>query len=187
LSTSDVDILAKSLRRRWSSSGGAKADAYVGKFFRCIRIGTKITAKVVGNHGTYTVSIQALPDRTVRSACSCYIGRDGFCHHCAALAKTFLISPESFEEKSPRKPEEVKELGAVTEYLEGITLESLLIQLKGKGIAQKDFAAAIGMSTQHLSAIKSDELRNRFYHELGATKLACLWILEHHPEGGKEK
>jgi len=22
------------------------------------------------------------------------------------------------------------------------------------------------------------KLRNRFYHELGATKLACLWVLE---------
>jgi hypothetical protein len=27
-------------------------------FFAAVRTGTKITAKVVGNHGTYTVSIQ---------------------------------------------------------------------------------------------------------------------------------
>jgi transcriptional regulator with XRE-family HTH domain len=51
--------------------------------------------------------------------------------------------------------------------------------LKEKGIAQKAFAAGIGMSTQHLSAVKSSEIKNRFYHELGAIKLACLWVLEH--------
>ena len=35
------------------------------------------------------------------------------------------------------------------------------------------------MSTQHLSAVKSGELRNRRYHELGAIKLAVLWVMEH--------
>ena len=35
------------------------------------------------------------------------------------------------------------------------------------------------MNTRHLSAIKSSELRNRYFNELGATKLACLWVLEH--------
>lgn len=34
------------------------------------------------------------------------------------------------------------------------------------------------MNSRQLSAVKSSELRNRFYHELGATKLACLWVLE---------
>jgi len=35
------------------------------------------------------------------------------------------------------------------------------------------------MNTRHLSAIKASELRNRSFNELGATKLACLWVLEH--------
>ena len=73
----------------------------------------------------------------------------------------------------------------VAEYLENITLESLILRLKEKGISQKVFAASIGMSTQHLSAVKSSELNNRFYHELGATKLACLWMLEHYSESKK--
>jgi len=63
----------------------------------------------------------------------------------------------------------------------------LLGRLKEKGITQKTFAASIGMSTQHLSAVKSSELNNRFYHELGATKLACLWILEHYGDVKSEK
>ena len=60
-----------------------------------------------------------------------------------------------------------------------MTLETLLAELKASGITQSAFAASIGMNTRHLSAVKSSELRNHFFHELGATKLACLWVLEH--------
>ncbi len=186
LSNSDVEILTKSIKKNWSSSIGDKAKVYVDQFTNRVRIGTKIVAQVVGNHGTYTVSIQANPELIVTSACSCYIGKGGYCHHCAALAKTFLKAPESFVEKVAKKLEDVKELEEVAEYLEGVTLESLIAKLKEKGVTQKTFAASIGMSTQHLSAVKSSELNNRFYHELGATKLACLWILEHYAEVEKE-
>jgi hypothetical protein len=55
----------------------------------------------------------------------------------------------------------------------------LLTQLKDKGITQKAFAEQIGMNTRHLAAIKSSELRYHYFNELGATKLACLWVLEH--------
>jgi uncharacterized Zn finger protein len=146
-------------------------------------MGTRIVARVVGNHGTYTVSIQVSPHLAVTSACSCYIGKHGNCHHCVALGKTFLRAPDSFIEKVAKKLEAVKGLEDVFEYLESVTLESLIVRLKEKGITQKAFATSIGMSTQHLSAVKSSELNNRFYHELGATKLACLWVLEHHGKG----
>ncbi len=33
------------------------------------------------------------------SACSCYIGRSGGCHHCDALAQTFLDAAESIKQK----------------------------------------------------------------------------------------
>lgn len=187
MSNSDLEILTKSIQKNWSSPIGDKAKVYIGRFTNRVRIGTKILANVVGNHGTYTVSIQATPDLTVTSACSCYIGERGFCHHCAALAKTFLKTPDSFVEKLVKRLDEVKGLNEITEYLEAVTLESLIAQLKEKGITQKAFAASIGMSTQRLSAVKSSELRNRFYHELGATKLACLWMLEHYGEVKNEK
>jgi len=182
LSNSDLEILTKNIRKNWSSSIGDKAKVYVGQFTNRFRIGTKIVANVVGNHGTYTVSIQVTPELTVTSACSCYIGKGGYCHHCAALAKTFLKAPESFVEKLAKPLDEAKGLNEVAEFLESITLESLIAQLKEKGMTQKAFAASIGMSTQHLSAVKSSELQNRFYHELGATKMACLWMLEHYGE-----
>jgi hypothetical protein len=70
-------------------------------------------------------------------------------------------------------------LAELTEYLRGVTLDTLLQDLKAHGITQKAFAESIGMSSRHLSAVKSAEARNHFYHELGATKLACLWVLEH--------
>jgi hypothetical protein len=64
-------------------------------------------------------------------------------------------------------------------YLAGVTLEELLAQLKAHGITQKAFAEGIGMNSRHLGAIKSAELRNHFFMELGATKLAVLWVVEH--------
>jgi hypothetical protein len=35
------------------------------------------------------------------------------------------------------------------------------------------------MNPRHLTAVKSKELRNRYFNELGAIKLASLWVLEH--------
>jgi uncharacterized Zn finger protein len=181
LSNVEIDTLKQAIRKEWPSKPGDKAKVYIGQFFNRVRFGTKIVAQVVGNHGTYTVSIQAT-ELTTKSACSCYIGNGGYCHHCAALAATFLNNPDSFIEKVAKKLDDVKGLTDVNEFLESVTLESLLAQLKDKGISQKTFAASIGMSTQHLSAVKSSELNNRFYHELGATKLACLWVLERYGE-----
>lgn len=186
MSNTDVETLTKAIQRNWPFEPGDKTRAYIGKFSDRVRMGTRIVARVVGNHGTYTVSIQVSPQFAVTSACSCYIGKGGNCHHCAALAKTFLYAPDSFIEKAPKKLETVKGLEDVFAYLENVTLESLLIRLKEKGITQKAFAASIGMSTQHLSAVKSSELNNRVYHELGATKLACLWVLEHHGDDKDE-
>jgi uncharacterized Zn finger protein len=176
--TSEVDLLRQTIKRHWASKPDEKVKRYIGKFFNCVRIGQRIVAQVVGNHGTYTVSIEVNPSKAPRAACSCYIGKGGYCHHCAALAATFLNDPGSFVERVARKLSEITDLEAVNEYLQDVTLESLLGRLKEKGISQKTFAASVGMSTQHLSAVKSSELSNRFYHELGAIKLACLWILE---------
>ncbi len=86
-----------------------------------------------------------------------------------------------------KKLDDVKGLNELVASLESITLDDLISQLKKRGITQKAFAASIGMSTQHLSAVKSSELNNRFYHELGATKLACLWVLEHYGEVESKK
>jgi transcriptional regulator with XRE-family HTH domain len=65
------------------------------------------------------------------------------------------------------------------EYLRNTTLDSLIKQLKAKGITQKALAEGIGMPINHLGAIKRSELKSHFFHELGAVKLACLWALEH--------
>ncbi|MFN0124296.1 MAG: SWIM zinc finger domain-containing protein [Blastocatellia bacterium] len=167
------------LRANWNlkSEPTTKTGAYVDKFYARKRTGMKITACVVGNHGEYTVSIE-VRDKDIRSGCGCYIGRDGGCHHCVALAYTFLQDAASFTEiiHPPRKA--LRTLDALAAYLEGVTLESLLDELKEKGITQKALAESIGMSSRHMSAVKSSELRNHYFHELGATKLACLWALE---------
>ena len=177
MSASDLEILKSTLQKNWSSKPSDKAQRYVGKFFGATRFGTKIAANVLGNHGTYTVSIQ-VKEGTLNSACSCYIGKYGGCHHCQALAITFLEDTTKFIELNQRNIDEVGEVADIPEYLRSVTLDDLIQELKKKGITQKAFAESIGMSSQKLSAIKSSERRNRYFHELGATKLACLWVLE---------
>src|SRR5919108_4071163 len=88
--------LQTAIKRQWSRVPSQKAKPYVNAFFAAVRADTKITAKVVGNHGTYTVSIQ-LDTHGLTSACSCYIGKHGSCHHCEALALTFLREPDQFK------------------------------------------------------------------------------------------
>mgnify|MGYP001796249775 CR=1 FL=1 len=177
MSTSDVRRLKSALKKHWPSKPGYKAERYVGQFFNATRFGTKIAAEVVGNHGTYTVSIQINQDQ-ITSVCSCYIGKHGYCHHCHALAATFLKQPNIFIELKQRTLDEVVSVTDIPEYLRSVTLDDLIQQLKKQGITQKALAESIGMSSQKLSAIKSSEKRNRYFHELGATKLACLWVLE---------
>ena len=177
MSNSDIEILKSRLTGSWPATPSAKAAGYVGQFFEATQFGTKIMAKVLGNHGTYTVSIQVDQD-TLTSACSCYIGKHGGCHHCHALAVTFLQKAESFVELKQRDLKDVTTVSDLPEYLRSVTLDDLIKQLKKQGISQKAFAESIGMSSQKLSAIKSSERRNRYFHELGATKLACLWMLE---------
>jgi len=166
------------LNKSWPHRPSKKVSRYINKFFDCQKLDTKISGKVNGNHGTYTVTIQ-LKGRILSSACSCYIGKHGSCHHCEALAKTFTLRPNRFQELEKRKLEEITTLDDLKIYLQSETLDNLLTRLKSRGITQKAFAESIGMNTRHLSSIKSSELRNRFYNELGATKLAVIWALEY--------
>lgn len=174
----DSDQLKIAIEANWHHASHPKVQHYVGKFFERTRAANKIAAKVNGNHGVYLVSIE-VKDKGTRSACSCYIGKGSGCHHCSALARTFLNNPESFKAVEKKARQKISTPEAVSDYLRGTTLEELLKDLKAAGIKQKDFAESIGMNPRHLSSIKSSEARNRYYNELGATKLACLWMIEH--------
>ena len=79
-----------------------------------------------------------------------------------------------FKEIEPKKLADIHAIEDVETYLEGVTLAALLKQLTGKGITQKAFAESIGMNPRHLSAIKSSELKNRYFNELGAVKLCAV-------------
>lgn len=174
----DMDELKNIIEANWSRISHPKVRLYIGKFFERTRTGNKITGKVHGNYGVYLVSIE-VKDKGTRSTCSCYVGKGGGCHHCYALAHTFLNNPESFKVIERKALPKVATLEDIPDYLRGTTLDELLKNLRAAGVAQKDFADIIGMNPRHLSSIKSCELRNRYYNELGATKLACLWVIEH--------
>ena len=93
----DIKALREAIQEHWSGVPSDKAKPYMGTFFEMTRIGARISAKVEGNHGTYTVSVQK-DEKGLSSACSCYIGKNGNCHHCAALALTFLNNSSAFRE-----------------------------------------------------------------------------------------
>jgi len=182
----DMELLKKIIRKTWQGNPSSKARSYIGQFFDRSFTSNKISARVVGNYGTYRVSI-TVGNAGVKSACSCYIGKHGDCHHCHALAATFLNDSDSFQFIEPPNPKEIKGIEGLHAYLTAKTLETLLKELKENGISQKDFAESIGMNPRHLTSIKSCELNNRYYNELGATKLACLWVLEHCTQSRKSQ
>lgn len=173
----DSVVLREAIQGRWGEAKGEKVQRYVGKFWDRQRRGRRITAVVQGNHGNYNVAIEA-QEAGLWSACSCYIGKHGSCHHCAALGLTFLAEPDSFVEVKLVKRSAVTDLDTLQGYLNSVTLDDLTKQLKTKGITQKAFCETIGMGSGHLTAVKSAEKRNRYYHELGAIKLAVVWVLE---------
>jgi uncharacterized Zn finger protein len=170
------EIKAAIIRHQWGMSGAEKVTRYVGKFFDRQRIGKKIVARVVGNHGTYTVSLSVKAGRA-DGACSCYVGRNG-CHHCVALAKTFMDNPESFVAVAGKRRTNIRTLDDLASYLKYVTLAKLIDQMKERGVTQTAFAESIEMNPRHLAAIKSSEARHRYFNELGATKLAVLWVIE---------
>ena len=180
-----IDDLRLAIYNRWITpfnSNSEKITRYVGQFFNMTRLRSRISGQVKGNHGTYTVTI-SITDHVLMSSCSCYIGKQGNCHHCAALALTFLKDANMFEEVKTRTRDELQKLDTLKEYLDGVTLDSLIQELKASGITQKAFAESIGMSPRQLSIIQSSERRNHIHNELGATKLACLWVIEHFEHG----
>src|SRR5262249_6843593 len=124
IAKSDADIEAirtAIIRDNWHIGEHKKVAVYFGKFFDRKRVGKKIVAKVVGNHGTYTVSLSVKDGRAL-GACSCYIGRDG-CHHCVALAKTFLSDSDSFTVVTKKGRTKIQTLEDLERYLEGVTLD----------------------------------------------------------------
>jgi len=174
----DIEQAKQAVGKELRVYGGAskKVNRYIGKFYACQIKNERILAKVKGNHGEYTVSFK-LDGRRVDFNCSCYIGKHG-CHHCVALAHTFLKNSESFEIVNETKRSGVKNLEQLGNYLDYVTLGDLMDELKSVGISQKEFAEAIGTTSAHITSVKSSEARNRFYKGLGAFKLACLWMIE---------
>ena len=70
----------------------------------------------------------------------------------------------AFQAVKRKQVKDVRQLTDVRAYLNSVTLDTLLTQLKAKGITQKAFAEQIGMNTRHLAAIKSSELRHHYFN-----------------------
>ncbi len=184
---SELVLLREAIRTASGSiKPNKKAAGYIGAFVNAERRGSKLIAQVEGNHGIYTVSIVLEKDGDLRGACSCYIGRHGHCHHVLALARTFLLDETSFTVIEASQPkagatlmDNASDFETLRRTLSDTTLESLLLQLRERGITQKAFAEALGMKPSMLTVYKSSEARHHYFSELGAIKLACVWMLQH--------
>ena len=129
---SDNDF-TKALRQHWSHTPSEKVRRYIDKFWGRTQRGQKIIADVEGNHGDYTVSIELDGNGRITSACSCYIGKHGGCHHCTALAHTYLKNPDSFVEIKPVGLDTVDSLDTLQRYLESVTLDESVLQNRRVG------------------------------------------------------
>ena len=69
MADTEFEQLQTAIQHYWSRVPSKKAQLYVNAFSGAERRGTKITAKVVGNHGAYSVSIQ-LDAQGLTSACT---------------------------------------------------------------------------------------------------------------------
>jgi len=177
MTPTELETIAQRLADRRVDPADTKARRYVGRFFDCRRIGLKIIADVQGNHGTYTVSIDT-GTQPPTSACSCYVGAGGGCHHVRALAHTFLDAPASFLPQETRTREQVRTLEDLALYLETTPLETLLAELKAHGLPPRQVEELLGAGKRTLSEAARDEARNERTDTLGALKLACLYLLE---------
>jgi hypothetical protein len=57
MADTELEQLLTAMQRQWSRVPSQKAKPYVNAFSAAVRSGSKITARVVGNHGTYTVKV----------------------------------------------------------------------------------------------------------------------------------
>jgi uncharacterized Zn finger protein len=172
-----LETLIQRLSGWRTSPSDIKARRYVGQFFNRRRIDLKIIADVEGNHGTYTVSIDTGTEHPT-SACSCYIGAGGGCHHVRALAQTFLDAPDSFVPQETRTREQVRTLDDLALYLETTPLKALLADLKAHDLSPKQAGTLLGAGKRTLNIAAQDEAHNQRTDMLGALKLACLYLLE---------
>ncbi|MEM7116044.1 MAG: hypothetical protein AAF614_26620 [Chloroflexota bacterium] len=179
----DIDSLKATLEKYAMYPPKARVQAYVDKFRARERRGDMISGEARGNRGWYRVSV-GLENGRLSSVCSCYIGKHGNCHHTTALELTFLNNPESFKVIESTTRKNVKDLASLEAYLESVTLDELTQRLKKHKISQKALGEAIGMSPQMITSLKRSEKRNYRPNELGATKLACLWVLENLSDEG---
>lgn len=172
-----LETLIQRLSGWRTSPSDIKARRYVGQFFNRRRIDLKIIADVEGNHSTYTVSIDTGTEHPT-SACSCYIGAGGGCHHVRALAQTFLDAPDSFVPQETRTREQVRTLDDLALYLETTPLKALLADLKAHDLSPKQAGTLLGAGRRTLNNAAQDEAHNQRADTLGALKLACLYLLE---------
>ena len=158
---SEISALQTAIRAQWRAAPSEKAKRYMGQFFETTRSDRRSPARCMA-----TMAPTSCPSSPQRTACRPAVAAISAKAAFATIAKRWRTrsseSPQIFREVQPTAREAIRSLADLQAYLQGVTLETLLAELKANGITQTAFAASIGMNTRHLSAVKSSELRNHF-------------------------
>jgi methionyl-tRNA synthetase len=135
--TTTDETVKQILRIRWQRTTSPKTQKYINQFFDIFTVRGGLYAKVEGNHGTYRVAIFQYNDQ-IDATCSCYIGKNGYCHHCEALARTFLLNPTGITAIPTHHVVDV--LAATTpqqinDYIRSTALDEIIHELERQGIS----------------------------------------------------
>ncbi|WP_141509057.1 helix-turn-helix domain-containing protein [Candidatus Chloroploca asiatica] len=175
-----AETVAQLLQSRWQGAPSPKTQKYINTFFDIFTLRNGLYAKVQGNHGVYRVSIFEYNDQ-IDATCSCYIGKHGYCHHCEALARTFLLDATTIppvpayhiaDVRTATTPEQINQ------YIRSTALAELLQELERNRISIKSVAASLGVSPQRIRALIKKEQHQGVVDELTPIKLSCLWLLD---------
>ena len=172
-----IVFIEAQLRAQVSAKTYQRAQEYVAYFTHRTIDGNEISGKVEGNYGTYTTFLDA-SGSWLEGRCSCRAADEMFCKHAVALGLTYLKSPESFITKEKVGRREITSLDDVADYLDSVTLDELVKELKARNITQKRITEILNMNPNLFSSAKRCEQRGRYYNFLNALKLACLYFLE---------
>jgi predicted XRE-type DNA-binding protein len=177
------------LQNRWQGGISPKAQKYVNVFFDVFALRGGLYAKVEGNHGVYRVSLFHFNNQ-IDATCSCYIGKSGYCHHCEALARTFLLNPTSIPTIPAYQLADISAAATpeqIYHFTRSAALAEILQELERNRVSIKSVAESMGLSPQRIRALMKKEQQQGILDELIPLKLASIWLLGHLNRGMGEQ
>jgi len=171
----DQKITYYQLKSLCNSRTYNRAWKYAGSFIKRTIDGSEISGIVGGNYGDYFTTLNL---KELKATCTCKSG-DDLCKHAIALGLTYIVSPESFRRKEKDVViKKIRRLSDIPEFLDSVTLDDLVKELKKRKITQKEITRILNMNQNLFISAKRCEKIGHRYNFLNACKLACMYLIE---------